>query len=91
MKQRNVVTNLIVTKIGMKHPYAVKMMEKYKAKNEPPVQMIPDWVVFSKKGGKTTTLGRYKGCPQEAEILKRLTTKKPTRTYTPRRTLWFRR
>lgn len=92
IKQNNEIENLTVTKLKLEDPYAKKMMAKYLADGEKPVNGIPDWVVYKYKDGKFKRIGRFEGYSSKADLIKKITNKDTLgspRLF--RRTLLFRR
>ena len=66
------VPNILVAKIGLKHPQVSKLTAYYKSKGLSPVSGIPDWVVIKYKDGKLVHFSRYKGDCSTSTLLSRL-------------------
>ncbi len=66
------VPNILVAKIGLKHPQVSKLNAYYKSKGLSPVSGIPDWVVIKYKDGKLVHFSRYRGNCSTQSLLARL-------------------
>ena len=66
------VPNILVAKIGLKHPQVSKLNAYYKSKGLSPVSGIPDWVVIKYKDGKLVHFSRYRGNCSTQALLDRI-------------------